>query len=694
MAFTRLGLYGGPRGILSVSAAAPILTSPTAVSVATTSMTPRVTTDTDNGTLYMVVVPDGDAPSVAQIKAGQQSSGAAAIADDSDSISVTGAHVFANVVSLSAGTEYELYFVHTNSLAVDSASATIGFATSTAIPSATDGITRPIVPHTSGDEVEHRRQLAIRANASFPKDGTEGMTAPLSLKLYDVADEPDATLWSGSVIYSEDTDVLRVSDGTAWSDVGGGGAEVNDLTAAVTWTNIPIANVPTGTSGSTVALGDHTQILASGATDVTATAAEVNLLDLSGLTAGWVLSADTATTASWKAQAGGGGSATPLDVIGDINTAAIPVAEAYTAALRFMDNAEAVVVGSIGYNATTPFDRLNIQNRYSSGLIDFYCQESYVAAGAPSHTFPTNQIITTHTTTAAPSSGNQVGHRFRWQNRSGLDYFMIHGNQANENIEFDNYVDGSKFDFFGEDGIRRFLLELDPSGSSYLHYAPDIHQVMRSVARTSGGIEVYNTATGSTWERVLTESDGAGGAGTTTWSTGGGSTFETGSTSTYEAGAILEIEETATMANPAAGFGRFWVRDDVPNVPMFTNDAGTDLPLGLNVLPTFNMNATDTLEANHNGHITGKDNTTSYTLTGPTSGDEDFPVEGVAQVVNLGSSVVYTISDTATCTMYWMDGTAAPVDIAGSGTLAAGGWISLWRYSTTAIYITGHGFTP
>jgi len=47
--------------------------------------------------------------------------------------------------------------------------------------------------------------------------------------------------------------------------------------------------------------------LTQGANDVTATAAEVNLLDLSGLTAGWVLSADTATTASWKAPTGGGG---------------------------------------------------------------------------------------------------------------------------------------------------------------------------------------------------------------------------------------------------------------------------------------------------------------------------------------------------------------------------------------------------
>ena len=46
-----------------------------------------------------------------------------------------------------------------------------------------------------------------------------------------------------------------------WGDHGLEGyltAEVNDLTAAVTWANIPIANVPTGTTGSTVALGNHT----------------------------------------------------------------------------------------------------------------------------------------------------------------------------------------------------------------------------------------------------------------------------------------------------------------------------------------------------------------------------------------------------------------------------------------------------
>ena len=116
--------------------------------------------------------------------------------------------------------------------------------------------------------------------------------------------------------------------------------------------------------------------------------------------------------------------------------------------------------------------------------------------------------------------------------------------------------------------------------------------------------------------------------------------------------------------------------------------------VGFNVLPKFNFNASDTLEALHCGHMTGKTNTTAYTLTGPASGDEDFPVDGVATVANLGASVDYTIDDTATCTMYFCDGTAAPVDIAGSGALAPGGIVTLWRYSTTAIYIFGSGFTP
>ncbi len=116
--------------------------------------------------------------------------------------------------------------------------------------------------------------------------------------------------------------------------------------------------------------------------------------------------------------------------------------------------------------------------------------------------------------------------------------------------------------------------------------------------------------------------------------------------------------------------------------------------VGMNDLNSFNFNASDTLEARHAGAITGKTGTGVFTLTGPTSSDVDFGVGKVATVCNLGATVDYTISDTATCTMFWCDGTAAPVDIGGSGTLEPGGFVSLWRQATGAIYIFGSGFTP
>lgn len=44
-------------------------------------------------------------------------------------------------------------------------------------------------------------------------------------------------------------------------------------------------------------------------------------------------------------------------------------------------------------------------------------------------------------------------------------------------------------------------------------------------------------------------------------------------------GVSLAIEELGAAPADAAGFGQFWVRNDVPNVPMFTDDTGTDFEL-------------------------------------------------------------------------------------------------------------------
>ncbi len=45
------------------------------------------------------------------------------------------------------------------------------------------------------------------------------------------------------------------------------------------------------------------------------------------------------------------------------------------------------------------------------------------------------------------------------------------------------------------------------------------------------------------------------------------------------------IEEKTVAASAGAGSGQFWVRDDAPNTPMFTDDAGTDFVLNAGATP-------------------------------------------------------------------------------------------------------------
>lgn len=78
---------------------------------------------------------------------------------------------------------------------------------------------RPVAPLALLQPEEHRRLIALRANAGVPKDGTEGMQAPFQAKSYTVALLPDAALWDGSMIYVSDETggaTLAYSDGASW----------------------------------------------------------------------------------------------------------------------------------------------------------------------------------------------------------------------------------------------------------------------------------------------------------------------------------------------------------------------------------------------------------------------------------------------------------------------------------------------
>ena len=114
---------------------APVLTSAqdgTPDSTGTTGA--GVSTDEGNGTLYWVLVPNADAPSAAQVKAGQQSDSSAAIDSGNQAVSATGAQVVSGVDGGSPSTDYELVFAHEDAFGNISSTASIGLTT-TAAPS-------------------------------------------------------------------------------------------------------------------------------------------------------------------------------------------------------------------------------------------------------------------------------------------------------------------------------------------------------------------------------------------------------------------------------------------------------------------------------------------------------------------------------------------------------------------------------
>jgi hypothetical protein len=115
-----------------VDTTAPTLSGQTVASVTATGGTPKVTTDEATGTAYMVVVPNGDTPSVAQIKAGQRSNGTAALANQNQAVSGTGVQTFSAVTGLTSNTPYDVWFVHRDAAGNDSSSVKADVSTLTA----------------------------------------------------------------------------------------------------------------------------------------------------------------------------------------------------------------------------------------------------------------------------------------------------------------------------------------------------------------------------------------------------------------------------------------------------------------------------------------------------------------------------------------------------------------------------------
>jgi len=164
------------------------------------------------------------------------------------------------------------------------------------------------------------------------------------------------------------------------------------------------------------------------------------------------------------------------------------------------------------------------------------------------------------------------------------------------------------------------------------------------------------------------------------------------------------ILESASADADVAGDGQLWVRNNAPNDLYFTNDVGVDYPVGYatyrrssanvidNINQTLNM-TTDTVADAMVGGAWIKTNTTAYTLTLEPSTDTQFPVGSQIAIYNRGTSGTMTVTEGSGTTLWVLDGSSA-TDAAGSATIAAGGYATLIRESTTIYVLMGAGVTP
>jgi len=150
--FGTLGASNSFGLVSSGDSTAPTLTSASVTSVGTTTGTGNVTTDEGNGTLYSVVSTSATAPSAAQIQAGQNHTGAAAVWAGNQAVSSTGAKTF-SITGLTVSTAYYAHFQHkdaanNNSTVVTSAQFTTT-TPDTTVPTLTGSVTISALTTTS-----------------------------------------------------------------------------------------------------------------------------------------------------------------------------------------------------------------------------------------------------------------------------------------------------------------------------------------------------------------------------------------------------------------------------------------------------------------------------------------------------------------------------------------------------------------
>jgi hypothetical protein len=109
----------------------------------------------------------------------------------------------------------------------------------------------------------------------------------------------------------------------------------------------------------------------------------------------------------------------------------------------------------------------------------------------------------------------------------------------------------------------------------------------------------------------------------------------------------LFLKEAASASADVAAYGQFWVKSDAPNKPWFTDDAGTDFKVGMDVAEINAQTGTAyTAALSDKGMIVTMSNASTNTLTIPANAAVAFPVGSVFAVIMKGAGTTDITGDT------------------------------------------------
>ncbi len=172
-------VYGFGRGLMgaALDTVAPILTSPVDTKSGSSTADVSVVTDSDDGTLYVVVTTSSTPPTVAQIKAGMNSAGSTARYSSSQAIASSGTKTF-TANGLAESTAYTSFFAHEDDAGNQSnVAAADGFTTDPGPDSVAPVLTNPI-DNTTGTTTASLTVDTDEGNGTLYTVATTSATPP------------------------------------------------------------------------------------------------------------------------------------------------------------------------------------------------------------------------------------------------------------------------------------------------------------------------------------------------------------------------------------------------------------------------------------------------------------------------------------------------------------------------------------